>query len=103
MKKTSWFCVGHFPQLFTFLLLSVASSSFAQTNTNTFLPVVTIKATDAFASYSGDTGTFTVFRDGPTNAGLNVFYRIDGTASNGVDYATIPNWIAIPAGVRTNS
>jgi hypothetical protein len=88
---------------FALVLVCVAASSFAQTNTNTFFPVVTIRATDNIATYSGNTGTFTVFRDGSTNSTLNLFYRIDGTASNGVDYATIPNTITIPAGVRTNS
>src|SRR5438445_9359774 len=86
--------------LATGLLLVFTAGSFAQT---TGVPVVTIRATDPFASWSGDTGTFTVFRDGPTNADLNVFYRIGGTASNGVDYATIGNYVMIPAGIRTNS
>src|SRR5438132_587071 len=101
MRKPSVFWLRQLPKLFfTFVLLTVASSGFAQTNTNTFLPVVTIKATDAFATYSGDTGTFTLFRDGPTNDSLFVYYRIGGTASNGVDYASIPNTATIPAGVR---
>ncbi len=34
---------------------------------------------------------------------LNVFYKIGGTASNGVDYAALGNHIVIPAGTRTNS
>jgi hypothetical protein len=63
--------------------------------------VVTIRATDPFASESGDTGTFTVFRAGPTNNALNVFCRIGGTASNGVDYVTLQNIINVPAGSRT--
>src|SRR5437870_11701178 len=103
MKNASLFRPSQLPQLFTFLLLIATFSSFAQTNTNTFFPVVTIRATDPFATYSGDTGTFTVFRDGPTNASLLIYYRIDGTASNGVDYATIPNTLNIPAGLRTNT
>jgi hypothetical protein len=82
------------------LLLGLAQSSLAQTNG--FLSVVTIAATDPVASWSGDTGTFTVFREGATNATLNVYYRIGGTASNGVDYAAIGNTITIPAGVRSN-
>lgn len=67
------------------------------------MPVVTVRATDPLATWSGDTGSFTFFRDGPTNASLFVYYRIDGTASNGVDYASIGNYVTIPAGVRTNS
>src|SRR5262245_27696349 len=63
-------------------------------------PIVTIRATDPLASESGDTGTFTLFRDGSTNSTLNVYYLIGGTASNGVDYATISPWTTIPAGLR---
>src|SRR6267154_4687708 len=83
-----------------YLLISFGPGIFAQT---TSVLVVTMRATDPFASWSGDTGTFTFFRDGPTNASLNVFYRIDGTASNGVDYASIGNYVMIPAGIRANS
>lgn len=82
------------------LLLIFAANSYAQFN---LFPVVTIQATDPDATWSGDTGTFTVFRDGPTNQTLNIFYLISGTASNGVDYAKIANWVVIPAGVRSNT
>src|SRR5436190_20878541 len=66
----------------------VAVSSPAQSSdpTNYVIPVVTIRATDPLASWTGDTATFSVFRDGSTNAALNVYYLIGGTASNGVDY-----------------
>src|SRR5262249_32470795 len=67
------------------------------------LPAVALAATDPYASQAGDTGTFTFFRFGDTNQALNVYYRIGGTASNGVDYATIGNWITIDAGSRSNS
>jgi hypothetical protein len=67
------------------------------------VPVVTLRATDPLASWSGDSGTFTVFRDGPTNSDLNIFYAIGGSASNGVDYSSIGNYVLIPAGIRTNS
>ena len=43
-------------------------------------------------------GGSTVFRAGPTNATLNVFYLIGGTASNGVDYETLSGEITIPIG-----
>ncbi len=101
MKRECVFWPTQALQLAVCLPLTLAWSSLAQTN---FLfPVVTIRTTDPFATWSGDSGTFTVFRDGPTNATLNVYYRIDGTASNGVDYAKIPNWVDIPAGVRANT
>jgi len=45
--------------------------------------------------------TFTVFRVGDTNGDLNVVYGIGGTASNGVDYVTLPGNVVIPAGQRS--
>jgi hypothetical protein len=50
--------------------------------------------------YTGgtNTATFLVQRDGPTNGELTVYYTIEGSATNGVDYATIPNHVTIPAG-----
>lgn len=79
-------------------------AGYAQSFTNfNLLPVVTIRATDPLASFAGDTATFTVFREGNTNAALDLYYRIGGTASNGVDYASITNTISIPAGARSNT
>ena len=86
--------------LMTFAV-GLAFSSLAQTNT--LMPVVDIFATDPNATWSGDTATFTVFRHGnPTNA-LNVFYRILGTATNGVDYQMISNTVPIPSGATSNT
>src|SRR5256885_736477 len=82
------------------LLVVPAMQVYSQT---AVIPVVTIRATDPFATWSGEPGLFSVFRDGPTNETLNVFYRIGGTASNGVDYAMIGNWVTITAGTRSNS
>jgi hypothetical protein len=65
------------------------------------IPTVTIQATSPVASVSGQTGTFTLFRAGGTNATLNVFCQIGGTASNGVDYATISSFVSIPAGASS--
>jgi hypothetical protein len=82
------------------LLTSVlAGTCLAQTNVQ--VPVVILRVTDTNANWGGDPGMFTLFRDGPTNLTLNVYYRIGGTTSNGVDYAAIPNWALIPAGTRT--
>jgi hypothetical protein len=43
-------------------------------------------------------GTFTLHRFGRTNDDLQVNYAIGGTASNGVDYVTLPGSFTIPAG-----
>src|SRR5437870_856402 len=45
------------------LLLMLCVSSFAQSGA---IPVVTVRATDPVASWSGNPGAFTLFRDGPT-------------------------------------
>jgi hypothetical protein len=82
------------------LLLGCALNGLSQVGA---LPVVAVRATDPQATWSGNPGVFTFFRDGPTNSSLYVYYRIDGTATNGVDYAPIGNYVSIPAGVRTNS
>ena len=94
VSQGSIFCLG----------LITASSSFAQipiypTPTNITIPVVTIKATDPLATWSGNPGVFTVLRKNNPAPTLNVYYQISGTASNGRDYQLIPNWVTIPSGV----
>ncbi|HPC60468.1 MAG TPA: Calx-beta domain-containing protein [Verrucomicrobiota bacterium] len=83
------------------------------------IPVVTIEATDPYASEGGEitpwavrdsgpvltnadprTAVFTVFRRGPTNLPLTVYYRLSGTALNGTDYRFLSGEITIPAGAR---
>jgi len=86
------------------------------------VPVVTIKAVDPIATEGTNcyrwpgwptllpgslrgtnTATFVVRRDGNTNASLTVYYRVSGTASNGLDYAELPGTAVIPAGQRMSS
>ena len=67
------------------------------------VPVISIIATDPFASERVSTnGTnvavFRIYRTGPTNLDLTVFYSVHGTASNGVDYVEIGSSATIPAG-----
>lgn len=73
-------------------------------------PVVTVRATDPVAaegpwptdaSAVRNTATFTVHRTGPTDFPMTVFYRLTGTASNGVDYHELPHTVVIPRGART--
>jgi hypothetical protein len=66
-------------------------------------PLVSIIATDSFASErvstnGTNTATFRIYRTGPTNLDLTVFYSVHGTASNGVDYVEIGSPTTIPAG-----
>jgi hypothetical protein len=84
------------------LTLTVAGTAVAQTIISN-APVITVVATHPRATWSGDTGTFTIFRGGnPTNPVI-VFYGISGTASNGMDYAQIASTVSIPGGVTSTS
>ncbi len=67
----------------------------------TGLPTVFLRVTDALAyreNYAGRTASFAIQRTGSLTDPLVVYYTIDGTATNGVDYVTIPNTMTIPAG-----
>jgi hypothetical protein len=75
----------------------------AGAQTSGLIPVVTIQATQPFASGPKNPGIFTVFRHGDTNATLNIYYQIGGSASNGLDYAQISNFVSIPGGVISNT
>jgi hypothetical protein len=48
-----------------------------------------------------NTATFVVRRNTASSAALTVNYEIGGTASNGVDYRTLPGSIQIPGGRRS--
>jgi hypothetical protein len=89
--------------LFVLCLLAVASSAKISAQTAGAVPVVTVQATQPFATATSP-GVFTVFRAGNTDATLNVWYDLAGTASNGVDYALIPpHLLAIDAGAVSNT
>ena len=92
MKKTA---------LLLFAATSLLTASVAQ---NTTIDTVTITAPDPNASEAGpDPGLFEIQRSGPTNFGLAVFFRVSGTASNGLDYELLPTSVVIPAGSLTAS
>jgi len=61
-------------------------------------PTLVLRATDPTALEGTTTGAFTLIRHGDTNSALTVNVDISGTASNGVDYATLANVLTIPAG-----
>src|SRR5258706_14040655 len=79
MKGNSLF-IRNFALVMAILSIIGAPPLFSQTTT---LPVVTIHATDPFASESGDPWAFTLFRDGPTNNTLTAFLATGGSACNG--------------------
>ena len=90
---------------FLFLLFAavLTGSAFAQTTGSNVIPVVTINATQPIASGPASPGVFTVFRQGNTNEALDIYYNIGGSASNGVDYARISNFVEIPVGTVSNT
>jgi len=66
---------------------------------------VTVEATDPEAEETSplldrptNPAVFTVKREGGTNMSLTVYYRLGGTAENGVDYAKLPEKVTIPEG-----
>jgi hypothetical protein len=62
-------------------------------------PVVTIQAADAKASEPGkDKGKFVVSRTPAAGTSLRVYFKVSGTAKNGVDYRRLAGVISIPAG-----
>jgi hypothetical protein len=83
------------------LLLMPAFGSFAQTAST--IPVVTIKATVPIGSWTGSPAVFSVLRSGDPTMALNVYYCISGTASNGVDYQTIGQWMQLASGATSNA
>src|SRR5690242_14789945 len=95
---------------FSILLATAAlclSSSGLQAQSATYL-VVSIVATTPEASETGPSpGAFTISYVGtnawPSTSVLRVFYRISGTAQNGMDYVAISNWVAIPSGTNAIS
>ncbi len=84
--------------------LTVCTTSFDGTQASFTLTVleipteVSVTAADPDASEAGpDIGTFTITRTGDTSAALSVNYTLSGTASNGVDYVTLPGVAVLPA------
>ncbi len=78
------------------------SSSSAYTGivhiTDSQMPVVSIVATDSAAAEAGnDPGVFVISRTGATTQALTVQLGLTGSALQGVDFATIPAQVTIPA------
>jgi len=63
---------------------------------------VTVTATDGVAAELGpDTGAFAIARSGDVAAALTVNLSIFGTATNGVDFVSVPSSVTIPAGAAS--
>ncbi len=80
----------------------VATATIRDAVLPTGTPVVTIIANDSRAyeppTAPSRTASFLVRRTGSITNAINVAYTIGGTATNGVDYVTLPGTVTIPAG-----
>src|SRR5262249_25496835 len=75
------------------------NSNNSATSVITVLPVIALAATDASASESApDPRVFTISRTGGMAEALAVDYKLEGTASNGVDYELLAGSVIIPSG-----
>jgi hypothetical protein len=64
-------------------------------------PIVTIAPATTAASEAGVSRSFTLTRVGNLNQSITVNLAITGSATNGVDYSTIPSTVTIAAGKTT--
>jgi hypothetical protein len=72
------------------------------TITDTNSPLVSVMAFDSTASETGaDFGTFRFARTGSTAAPLTVTFTVTGTATNGVDYQSVPVTVTFGVGQAT--
>ena len=72
--------------------------------TTSNLPLVQLIATDPVASETGKTARVLFSRPmNETNSALTVFYQLSGTASNGVDFSTLPGSLTLAAGIASTN
>ena len=76
-------------------LLALATASSAQT--------VSLTVSQPTASEGGGVGVLVVRRTQGTEDSLRVFYRVSGSARNGVDYVRLTGSVEIPAASCTIS
>ncbi|MBC8003779.1 MAG: hypothetical protein H7X97_14440, partial [Opitutaceae bacterium] len=82
------------------------SAPLSATNTITDSTYVSITATDASAAEPGtnfNTGQIQIALTPVSPTSLTISYTAGGTAINGIDYATIPTSITVPAGIATTN
>ena len=85
-----------------YTLGSPTSATVAISEGGSLVPVVSVTASDASAAETPmDLGTFRFTRTGSTASALLVTYTVTGTATNGVDYQSIPVTVTFPPGQAT--
>jgi hypothetical protein len=76
-----------------------SSTALAQFGPADPAPAVTVWAAQPLAYEPGShAGVFTISRGQNTNSAVTITYSLSGTASNGVDYATVPASVTLAAG-----
>jgi Bacterial Ig domain/Calx-beta domain len=98
MRSKIWGFSGRITPLMVGMLLGQVFPCAAQGTVNPDIPFVTIRALDPVGMESGKPAIFEVDRHGSTNYNLLVYYTIGGTASNGVDYKALSQWVTVPPG-----
>ncbi len=84
----------------TFGLPAFATDSTPSIPSTTTLPEVSVNAIDPVAFRGLSSGAFLLRRES-TNDDLAIDIVLSGSATNGVDYATVPTTVTIPAGFFT--
>ena len=67
------------------------------------LSVISVYATDAYATEGESTGTLVFSRDGSLTQSLTLNYAVSGSATPGIDFQSIGGAITIPAGLASTS
>lgn len=81
---------------YVLMAVGLESGLAAQTQFTDSKPVVSIRSLDPQAGEGGkDYATFTISRESVTTGMLAVYYTIEGTAKNGVDYGAISGYAMI--------
>ncbi len=67
-------------------------------------PTVDVVASDATGGvFLTNAGRFSIVRSGDVSGALAINYSVGGTAAPGIDYATLPGTVTLPAGVTTTN
>lgn len=66
-------------------------------------PTVSVTAPVPTATEGGASGLYTITRGGDTSSAITINYLMSGTASNGLDYTTLPGSVTLAAGATSTN
>ena len=81
--------------------MNMAGLTIADDDPATGRSEVSAIAVDGSAHENGDVARIDIVRTAPLGGPLTVQFRLEGTAHNGVDYASVPEQVTIPGGAAT--